>query len=319
MARERAVGRGAPGSDERLSLAALGEDTGGFIEALRRRPLSGVGFVEPEAADLCLVARHADASASPAVERTRRATVQLATSPGPHAPLALCAPTATTGGRLVELAVAPDAEPALAARLARALQRWGFEVARTAPGPDFVSHRLLLAFLEPLLRHLQRHADVRPLNTTLRHAGFVRRPHALVAAVGGAPMLTAALARRLDTEPSTAEALLETLGADAFDDGAGDPRVLDALAVSLLHAVLAVRASGQAREPSIIDLIARELLDFPLPLRSLCAWLRRARIAAALDHGAALAAFVPDAALETARLFVAEGREFYRGAGSAAA
>lgn len=321
MASERAAGRAGAQRDGRLALAAALDgdgETRAFVDGLRRRPLAGVEFVAAEAADVSLVSAR-PAAESQAPTTATHATLQLAYSPGPRASLALCAPTARAGGRLVELAVAPDANAALAARLARTFQRWGFEVARTAPGADFVCHQLLLAFLGPLLRHLRRHDDVRLLNTTLRHAGFVRRPHALVAAAGGAPALAASVARSLDVDLDTAERLLAALGDDDFDDAAGDAAVLDALAVSLLHTVLAVRAGGQLREPSIVDLIARELLDFPLPLRSLCTWLRRGRMAAALEHESALAPLVPHAALETARLFVAEGREFYRGAGSAAA
>jgi enoyl-CoA hydratase/carnithine racemase len=317
MASERAVGRAGAAAERDLALAVAVEGdhgVGAFVERLRQRPLAGVQFVAPEAADLGLVA----GTSSTPHDGAAYATVQLAPTPGPRAPLALCLPATMTGGRLVELAVAPDADQALAARLARAVQRWGFEVARSAPGTDFVCHQLLLAFLEPLLRHLRRHGDVRRLNTTLRHAGFRRRPHALLAAFDGRA-LAAPLARRLGVDAAAAERLLADLHGEAFDDGAGDPLLVDALAVSLLHTVLAVRAAGQLRDPSVVDLIARELLDFPLTLRSLCSWLQRNRVASALEREPALVELAPHAALETARLFVAEGREFYRGAGRAAA
>jgi len=309
MASERALGRGPLAADGALTLGieiAPQSPARGFLETLRARPLSGVRFVETDEAQLRLVApnAHASGDGAPSARRGADVTLQLTAQPGPRSSITLCAPTAASGGRLIELAVAPEADASLAARLARALQRWGFEVARTAPGEAFVCQQLLWAFLAPLVRR----ADARAVNTALRHAGFVRRPHALLAALGGADAAAAALA--LD---------VTALADDAFDDRDGDPLVLDAVAVSLLHAVLALRASGQARDAIVVDLIARELLDFPLTLRSLCTWLRRDRIASALAHDDALAALVPDAALASARRFVAEGREFYRGGRSAAA
>jgi len=345
MASERALGRGPLPAGGDLALG-LGLDPAGaargFVEGLRARPLSGVRFVAPDDAELCLVeadggappapdAPHGDGPQGGAPDRGRgharrpgtsdparssaSVTLQLASHPGPRHPLALCAPTVASGGRLIELAVAPDADAGLSARLARALQRWGFEVARTAPGETFVCHRLLRAFLAPLARH----RNARAVNTTLRHAGFVRRPHALLAA------LAASAPGGLDDARHRADVAaglgleLEALAGEGFDDGPGEPLVLDALAVSLLDAVLAVRASGQARDAIVIDLIARELLDFPLTLRSLCTWLRRDRLARALAHADALAGLVPAGALASARRFVAEGREFYRGGRSAAA
>lgn len=295
MASERALGRTS--GDGPLSLSA-DDDVRVFANRLRARPLAGVTFEEPASADVLLVSPDAP-------KREHTASAQTTLRPESRHLLALCAPTIDTGGRLIELAVAPDADPILSARLARALQRWGFEVARTGPGADFACHRLLLAFLEPLVAY----GDTRTVNTTLRHAGFARRPHALLAALG---------------QPATLDGArgvvpLHTLRDDAFDDGDGDPVILDALAVSLLHAILAMRADGQLRDPAVVDLIARELLDFPLTLRSLCTWLRRTRIATALEHAPDLARLVSPATLDTARAFVATGRDFYRVASSAAA
>jgi hypothetical protein len=87
--------------------------------------------------------------------------------------------------------------------------------------------------------------------------------------------------------------------------------VVDALCLSLLDAVLTARACREIRDPSIADLIARELLDFPRHLVSLSTWLRTPRVARALDVPAA-ATLVPESAYAAARAFVAAGRELYR-------
>jgi hypothetical protein len=88
--------------------------------------------------------------------------------------------------------------------------------------------------------------------------------------------------------------------------------VLDALCVSMLDAILTLRAHGEVRDLTIADLIARELLDFPRHLCSLCSWLKRDRVAQALDGGSAVRPIVSEHAFETARAFAVEGRELYR-------
>src|SRR4029077_2548641 len=55
--------------------------------------------------------------------------------------------------------------------------------------------------------------------------------------------------------------------------------VIDALCVSFLDAVLTARAQGDIPDPTIVDLIARELLDFPRHLCSLASSLSIDRVA----------------------------------------
>jgi enoyl-CoA hydratase/carnithine racemase len=231
----------------------------------------------------------------------------------PDAPLALYAP-AYPAARLLELAIGAGAAAAgaAAARVARTLQRLGFEVARTAPTDSFVSTRLLVALLGPLVRWVAHGGTVRDVNGTLRQLGFARRPHAWLGSVVG-PALTALLVDDTGLGEAAVAAALAALAADPAYTGAPQSEALgDALCVSLAGAALRVRDRGEARDPSIIDLIARELLDFPRHASSLCTWLTRARVGRAAADAAAIAALVPPAALEAARAFAAGGRELYR-------
>jgi len=280
MASERAAGRvRSPDAPVGFAAAPMEDDEArAFVDDLRRRKLPGVGFVDDAAAD------HRFVSAGTARDGRE---VGVTTGLGWASPrgFELCAPTYRLGGRLVELACGPDVAPDAAARLAGVLQRLGFEVART---PTFVSERLVRAYLSPLVRFVEDGGDVAATNGALRAAGFVRLPYQILAG-------------------------LEVIGASALDADdcahGEEPALLDALALSLLDAVLAARRDGV--ETVVVDLVARELLDFPRHLTSLGRWLRTERVARALANDAARA-LVPGSACASAERFVAAGRELYR-------
>jgi enoyl-CoA hydratase/carnithine racemase len=343
MASERAAGRARNGA---VAPARLCVDVDGapgvqeFANDLRSRRLPGVAFGDAEEAEFRLVAARSafvppacgemgaavgGGSASvfdvpPAGGGSDRSycrdvAVQVCLASGPGSDIELYAPTYAAGGRLIELATRrasrPDLETDGTERLVRTLQRFGFEVARTSVSSTFVSQRLLIAFWAPLMRCVERDDDVGALNGQLRSAGFVQPPHALVAALGG-PRLARHLAPVLRRAPAELEPLLATLESPRCSDGGADAPLIDALCISLLEAVLAVRAAREVRDMAVVDLIARELLDFPRHLCSLCAWLKTDRVARAIAGSPRVGSLVSDAALAAARTFVVEGREFYR-------
>jgi hypothetical protein len=77
---------------------------------------------------------------------------------------------------------------------------------------------------------------------------------------------------------------LDELRDDRFG-GRADPRLVDELCLSWLRAARELLESGTIGHPTIVDLVARELLDFPLEHRSLCSYLTRERVKAALRRG----------------------------------
>ena len=277
------------------------------------RKLPGVSF-GADAADFHLVAAQSAAARAPRNGCGPRVAVQLGLARGPVAETQLYVPQARAGWRLIELATSRTdgaaLDPAARRQLARALQRLGFEVAHTTPGDTFVSTRLLIAYLAPLLRFVAASGAVEVVNATLRTAGFQRRPHEQLAGLDR-DLLAAWLAPELGCAPPVAAGLLAALQGEPRGDSAGDETIVDGLCLSLLDAVLATQSAGAVRDASIIDLIARELLDFPRHLCSLATWLKKARVRDALDRVDARA-LVPAAAAAAAQQFVASGREFYR-------
>jgi hypothetical protein len=244
------------------------------------------------------------------------AAIQASFAETLRADTVLYAPTYQSGGRLIELATRKDPGKGSGSadettQLARTLQRLGFEVARTTPHDGFVSNRLLVAYLTPLACFVSAGGEAASVNGALRALGFVRRPHALLAMLDR-PRLTARVAKAMGSDTTTAGASLAALDTDAYDNTIAHSVVIDALCISMLDAILTLRAQKEVRDLTIADLIARELLDFPRHLCSLCSWLKRERVAQAIANEEALRAMVPEQALGTARAFAAEGRQFYR-------
>jgi enoyl-CoA hydratase/carnithine racemase len=309
MASERAAGR-RRGDDAPLTLsvdADAGADAAALAADLRRREPAGIRVTASDTADFRLVARAQGENPAPTQpERTVALHAGFTLGPaGGNTVAEIYVPAYRSGGRLLELATRGD-ESRLAkedlGKLTRALQRFGFEVAQTLPGKVFVSNRFLSAYLSPLLAYLERYGDATIVNASLRQAGFVRR-HALIAGFG---------ARGSGLAPLVSNPSLLASLADPDYSAAPDGVVLDALCISLLDAVLVARERGELRDAPTADVVARELLDFPRHLTSLCSWLKRERVARALHDDARVASLVSDAALARARAFAAEGREFYR-------
>jgi enoyl-CoA hydratase/carnithine racemase len=341
MAAERAAGRHRGAEDP----ASLCVDLDGvphgraFAETLRARLFPGARLGADESADFRLVAAedHDEAAAGPATSRCRTdrtahvpgssagrdVAVRLAIARGPTADLEIYAPGYAPGRRLIELATTDAAGGAEAvasgqpgagrddvSRLARTLQRFGFEVARTTPGESFVTTRLLLAFLRPLVRFVEEGGDASVAGATLRDTGFVRSPGELIAALEERALAVALAPGRCTADGDPAAALAALAGPWRAAERT-EPLVLDALCIALLEAAEAARATRAVPDPSVTDLVARELLDFPRHLVSLCTWLKRERVAGALARRG-VGRLVTAQAFEAASAFAVGGREFYR-------
>lgn len=315
MASQRAAGRPRPAGDRGVRLHLRDTGASPLFDDLRHRRLAGVDLVADGEADLLLVA--GDDGATPTAGEV--GVLHTATAVR-HRAAEIYAPALRSGLRFAELAITPadddgsDAaeSDANAARLVRVLQRSGFAVARTRATGTFVSNHLLAAYFAPLLQLDAAGVPVATLNATLRAAGFVRRPADLVDALGIEP-LAEALAPLLDQPQQQLATALARLAQHAVaDDDHEEPRVLDTLCVSLLAAVVGAKHRGDVGDVPTIDLIARELLDFPRHLCSLGSWLKTQRVAAALAQRPALDHLVAENAWRTAEDFVTAAREIYR-------
>jgi hypothetical protein len=282
----------------------------GFVSALRARTVPGVAFVDLPAAEVPLIVAASPHVGAPAVPGAIVVRPRLARGPVTDRELHLPLDGATP--RLAELSIRPSTpiEAEARGRVARTLERLGFVVALTAAADMFVTTRLLRAYLHPLLRAVAAGGDVGAVNQALRRMGFVRRPASLLAGIDGEALVD--ILRGPDGAPDdeTHRGLRE-LGRDALS-ASGDDAVVDAVCLSLLAAVLDIRAEDAVSHPSIVDLVARELLDFPRHLRSLSTWLKTARVAEALRRERRVRGLVADTVLAAADAFVVTGREFYR-------
>jgi enoyl-CoA hydratase/carnithine racemase len=202
------------------------------------------------------------------------------------------------------------------APLARLLARCGYQVSIATMGREFASNRLLRAFFAPLVAAVLDRVPVETIEGTLRDFGFVARPADLQRglpcrefaacvqpAVVGAPSLDdvhGALDRLsrpaavLDSRPCTdlLDGLMTSLAAAVWQDRCGSPE------------------EGGFRHPAVVDLAARELLDFPLRARSLCRHLSRDRVRMA---EAAASRFASGEVRARAAAYAGSARDFYRG------
>jgi enoyl-CoA hydratase/carnithine racemase len=175
------------------------------------------------------------------------------------------------------------------------------------PGMDL----MLEAFLRPLVGYVLTGGRVRDVNFTLRELGFIRRPATLLEGLGlpaVARLLTGAQGSELSSDHLVA---LRGLGDSRFEGGRSEPALLDALVVSLAaFAHDAIRASTFSH-PTLIDVAARECLDFPLIQKSLCNWLSRSRVAGSLKGSGRGEEIVEERAIRAAWDYVGSGRGFY--------
>ncbi|MFW6086037.1 MAG: enoyl-CoA hydratase/isomerase family protein [Myxococcota bacterium] len=281
---ERRTLRHAPVDEpRRLRLEGLAE----VAAEMRRRRVRNVTVTEGTAGEGGLhLAPYAHPSASDA---------KLALEPvrGPidwSAEVIVYAPWWGREPSFVEVAVRNDESLPAASLLADILARSGFVPILSRPERRFAVEGLIDAFLAPLHAYVEQGGTPERAERALRSFGFLRSLAAL-AEHGGSRLAPA-------REPSCA--------------ARADAQLVDAVLVSLLAFVRGARRRGVLSHPSLADLAAREVLDFPLGRGSLCRYLTPSRVADLLERRAGIAPFVPPPTLETAERYVTEGESFYR-------
>lgn len=306
MAGERAAGR-LPQDATTMRLGAAG-GVEAFVGPLRRNPIPHVEWSE-DVVDV----RFVDGRA--ASREAEDVTVRLALRSRPPGGVSLYVPALDRGCRLIELSVRDDGGPMLRlpaqASLARVLQRHGYAVARTTPGDAFVTTRLLGGYLAALVPAATDATAARRVNATLREFGFVRLPHAVLAAFASEEMVECLDGEVPGDRAALASGLAHLAGAVEWE-APEMPVLVDVLCLSLLDVVLSLRGGGAVGDAATVDLIARELFDFPLHRTSLCGWLTRARVADAVAAVRRERHPVPESWTRTADAFVVKGRDFYR-------
>jgi enoyl-CoA hydratase/carnithine racemase len=249
-----------------------------------------------------------DAPARPAIEIGVRLEVGHAHEDPP--PLLLYNPIWGINPRCFELAARDGGHELV--HVASYLRRAGLIVVPTRrkdarPGMDL----MLKAFLRPLVGYVRAGGRARDVNFTLRELGFIRRPATLLEGLGPpavARLLTGAEGSGLDSDHLGAWRGLVDL---RFEGGRSDPALLGALVVSLAAFAHGAIRTGTFSHPTLIDVAARECLDFPLIQRSLCNWLSRSRVAESLKGPGRVEEIVDARTIRAAWDYVGSGQGFY--------
>ncbi|WP_168210498.1 enoyl-CoA hydratase/isomerase family protein [Persicimonas caeni] len=217
-----------------------------------------------------------------------------------------------TGTRpLVEIATTPEGTAAIAP-LFEYLDAAGHSVIVSTPEDAFAADTFMAAFVAPLVAYVADGGDASAVHTSLSRFGFVPSPLAELAGEADhdalLDLVRPQLPEHLRAEASTAlEALLDA----SHTQSTAHPELVDAVVVSLLWATRRALAGGLLRHSTLADVICRELLGFPVGHASLCEYATVERVDSLLDESDTLGRWLAEPALEDARAFVDEGRNFY--------
>ena len=234
--------------------------------------------------------------------------------PGSAAPLTWPASSVLTSPfshdwPLLELAV--QGEIASEHRRAyRLLTRMGWRVVISRPKEHPVVLQALIAWYAPLVRYVLAGGGAGLVDGTLREFGVVRRPRRMLRSIALGP-LAASLARALGSSLEPVQQALAALAEPGETSEQSDDLLRVALCVSLLAAAERWRTEKILSHAGLVDLVARDGLDFPLHHGSLLTYLTRARIQGLAQHRSALVALASSADLATLDAAAAGQSEVY--------
>lgn len=230
-------------------------------------------------------------------------------SPEGAADVVLYAPAWPRGSAFVEIACS---EPSLSAKVAaQVLAKGDVPSVITRPGQGFVTDDLIRAYLQPHVASLRAGAHPRDLAATLQGFGFIRLAGDSFARWSVAELSTVLASGGADRAQIAEVVPSLPLARDAAE-GSVRESFRDAVLISLLAFAFHALSKKRAAHPSIIDVMSRELIDFPIAHTSLCRHLTVARARALLDSNDSVESLVTGEALDLVREYVDHGQSFYR-------
>ena len=220
-------------------------------------------------------------------------------------------PLFENASRLVE--ITSDATNASMARTVFAVfDRAGFCPVLSRPVGEFATNLLLARHLAPLIAFVAGGGAAADVHASLREFGFVQGIAPLLRGIPG-ELLRHWVAPLIPVDDQRICAAAADLICTNYQGGVMRADVLDALLLSLsVFAIEAVK-SGVLPHPSLVDVMARELIDFPLMHGSLCRFLDDTELARLREHEETLSSFFSAEFVEHATNVLAEGRGFYNG------
>jgi len=174
------------------------------------------------------------------------------------------------------------------------LSRAGYVAILTKPKDQFVTTALTRAFTDPALRWIATGGSPDDHDASLRDFGFMNR---------------CKLIAGLTSQGEGRAAASALVGAD-FRRGSASATIAPAMVLSLVASAVSIVSNRIAAHPSIVDLFAREVLDFPLAKGSLLRFATPSFVAAALASGE-VAAHLPTASVATLGEYARAGKTFY--------
>jgi enoyl-CoA hydratase/carnithine racemase len=287
LARRMAVRHAPPASSAKLILC----DLPSFEAELQRRRLLEVEVFSSDDAPTAglRLGPYGDDDRVDATLATLPIRAAIEWGPG----IVAYAPCHASGIDVVEIAMRDDGLAPRAAWLADLFAKAGFEAVLSRPDRRFAIDRLMDAYFGPLHAHVEAGGTAAEVDASLRAFGFTRGPAALAALV-----------------PEHSGARL--FGSQPLPAAEPVARVVHAVLLSLLGFALDARLKGLLGHPSLVDVLARDLLDFPLAEGSLCRHLSPARVGELLGGAGELAPLVGPTVLDAAREYHARGDAFYR-------
>ncbi len=204
-------------------------------------------------------------------------------------PISAYAPSLDDGPTIVEVSTRTDTRGL--GLVVDLLLRAGFTPLTTGAERAFVIDELVDSFLSPLATYVELGGSCHDVARSLKTFGFVRP--------------ASDLARRFGHR---AEKPLMDSDADL---GRQRVELVDAALLSVTSTALRLLEHGEVGHPAVVDVIAREFLDFPLGLGSLCRYSSFERVTDMANRAESLPELVDQRALEHVHRYTSKRQNLY--------
>lgn len=311
-------------SQYNVSFLSTANDPGcflSFINDLRRHIIIGLKWSLPSCAESIFISLSNSDQNSALSERFIAVIASLQVKSEQVIYPCIYAPTVRTSAskRLAELALPQAQEPRMFRRLARWLARLGFEVVFSQGEQEFLINRLLFAYISILVRYILLGGSASEIDYAFRNYGFIRRPKEIVRDLGAENLISwLSMHDLFGTVPreeiALAVELLQTNSESVVEEG---EEIVYAVLLSLLAEIRASLSDKTLRHVAVADVVARELLDFPVEHLSLCYHLTTPRVAHMLNYleqssNAFIASSLTNSIWASSQAFVSQSKPFYR-------
>lgn len=186
------------------------------------------------------------------------------------------------------------------------------------PDDAFACDIMTMAYLAPMVSWVAAGHSPEAIYGAMHDFGFMRMPFELLKSFNFSSGLPPGLLSRCaeEHEEQALTEAVEVLSSSTQSSFGGSteqdwPLLMDAILLSLLHGVDELVRKNVVPKAAVADVIARELLDFPIARGTLCQWVTPERIAEALAKDSPLEQLISNDVRRVATSFVEEGRAFY--------